>query len=126
MRKQVFVGQRLITTSNEVGKVLRIEGDILDVQGEDEVYRCTNDFMGNQLVVLAEGASEPVPAKEKEEEYIEDCENCMLMKNGSCAGLKGLCEDYRPAPSIPKEVKENYPKDGDASFYRQHPGRRRR
>ncbi|MCI7148071.1 MAG: hypothetical protein MSA45_08060 [Firmicutes bacterium] len=52
------------------------------------------------------------------DETIHKCKDCMLYRNETCFGSKEICEDFRFAPTIPKEEMDLWPKMGDASFYR--------
>ena len=48
------------------------------------------------------------------------CKNCMLLKKGDCFGKDNICEDYRYAPDMDDEKRKNWPKYGDATFFRMH------
>ena len=58
------------------------------------------------------------------EEFQQKCENCMLNIKGECFGRKAICEDYSYAPQIDEEIRKDWPKIGDATYYRMTQGRK--
>lgn len=54
---------------------------------------------------------------------VNTCENCMEKKKGDCFGAKAICEFFRPSPTS-IEGKEDWPKYGDATFFRLTRGKR--
>lgn len=52
------------------------------------------------------------------------CYNCLLQKKEECFGKSKICEDYKPIPRINKEKMDNWPKYGDATFFRMTSGRK--
>lgn len=69
-------------------------------------------FEARQRVAKGEGN---LPVKTKP---LHECKDCMLYRNETCFGRNHTCEDFRFAPTIPKEEMDFWPKMGDASFYR--------
>lgn len=54
------------------------------------------------------------------------CKNCIEMKQGKCIGKQNICEDYRYAPPMTEEKKNQWPKYGDATAFRLGKSRRQR
>jgi hypothetical protein len=60
-------------------------------------------------------------------EYIEEpstkerkytCRDCMDSRNGNCFGGGEICEDFRFAYTYSQKEVENWPTEGDATYYR--------
>ncbi|MBO5930554.1 MAG: hypothetical protein J6Q27_04605 [Clostridia bacterium] len=53
-----------------------------------------------------------------EEDGVESCNTCMLMKRDECFGKKEICEFYKHSPSVSKELIDTWPEHGDAFKFR--------
>lgn len=57
---------------------------------------------------------------EPKKDFQPTCKNCMLYKREDCFGKDTICEDYKYAPDMDDEKRKNWPKYGDATFFRMH------
>ena len=57
---------------------------------------------------------------------MDDCRKCMLYRRQDCLGEQAICDMFRPFPDINQEDKDHWPKWGDATYIRLHPGKPRR
>ncbi len=55
---------------------------------------------------------------EAEEGVKYTCKDCMDYRNGNCFTANKICEDFRYAPTFTRKETENWPKEGDASYFR--------
>ena len=48
----------------------------------------------------------------------KSCKTCLEMKRGDCFGKQQVCDDYKYAPPMTEEKKQQWPKYGDATAFR--------
>ena len=48
------------------------------------------------------------------------CKNCLEYKKSECFGKPQPCDDFRYSPDMDEEKRKNWPKYGDATFFRMH------
>jgi hypothetical protein len=164
MRQNVFVGQKLETTTNEEVVIVKIEGDFIYVLYKNYLFKRPKSIIGQKLffvqatknknetnivkkpIVTSSKSSNSLPNKNtnelesknsigsptkdisrsttiKQETKESDgprksCKNCIEMRKQECVGEDTICQFYRYAPSISIAEMENWPKYGDASYYR--------
>ena len=46
------------------------------------------------------------------------CKNCLSYKKEECFGKPVTCKDFKYAPNMTEEKKQNWPKFGDATAFR--------
>lgn len=84
----------------------------------------------NELEVITEGIEELSKSEELNNSIIQEeksltCRNCLEYKKSDCFGKPQICEDFRYSPDMDDEKRKNWPKYGDASYFRMHGHRRR-
>lgn len=63
---------------------------------------------------------ESLRREQRTEQRTRKCSDCLLQRRGDCFGQKQACEDFKYAPSHNKELEDNWPKYGDATWLRMH------
>ena len=131
MDNELYIGQTLRCKNNELVIIIDFRDDRIFVDYKGKVYERNRNIVGVKLFFLEDDnykneinyrnnlstASNELDLQENIN--LECCNTCMLEKRGDCYGNKNsICENYKHAPSISNKEIENWPKFGDATYYR--------
>ena len=99
------------------------------VETIDEKVTTSTKNIVNELEVITEEIEELPEFEELNDSVIQEesltCKNCLEYKKSECFGKPQICEDFRYSPDMDDEKRKNWPKYGDASYFRMHGHRRR-
>jgi hypothetical protein len=133
LKDSIFLGQRLKTITNEYVTIEKIEDRYIYVSYKNKTYKREKNIIGKKLFIIqdeiknsADEAFETPskgPSKDINSSSRETCKNCMEMRKGECIGKQSICEFFRYAPNISKEELDNWPKYGDATYFRMKYGK---
>lgn len=121
MEVKIYAGQKLLTTTKEYVTIVKIEGNDILVSYKGKIYKRSKSIIGKKLFIVERDTVKPpneVPATYFKPAPKRACYDCMEMRRGDCFGQKRPCEFFRPAPSVSREEVNNWPKYGDATYYR--------
>ena len=115
----ICVGQKLVCLNGEKVIVNRITEAEIIVEYKNKLYRRSKDIIGHKLL-LQKYEEQPKISKTSDysKEYEHDCKDCMVLRRGDCFGEKKLCSFFVASPKVTKEEMDNWPKYGDATYYR--------
>lgn len=111
---KLSVGMKLECKYRGIVTVTHLDERGFTVTYRDKEYLQKEEDIGRILfpVKLSEKQAHNLPSR------IESCAKCNLIKTGDCLGKAEACEFYEPAYSVDGGEKANWPRLGDASYYR--------
>ncbi len=123
MSLNLYIGQKLKTTTNEFVTIVKIGEKDIYVDYKGKIYKREKSIIGKKLFVIQNNAEDlsnhsSNPITKSVVEIEKSCNSCMVLKRDECIGKKSICEYYKHSPSISKEEINNWPKFGDATYYR--------
>lgn len=117
----LFEGQELLTLTKETVIIKKIENEFIYLEYKKKIYKRRKSIIGKKLFIINKQYSQNTASqKPLNDSDIPSytCKNCMEMRKGECFGKSEICEFFRYAPTISKDEINNWPKYGDATYYR--------
>lgn len=100
---EITINMLFFTTTGELAKILEIHGDELVIEFRGNLYRRNVSIIGDKLFPVGDNLL---------------CKNCRRNRREECFGSNEICDMFQFTGVITQEEMDNWPKFGDATYFR--------
>ena len=112
-KMKLAIGQRLWFSHDGFVTITDVTSHYILVEYKGKIHRRPQSIIGEKLF-LTQDLGNTVDKSEKK----YSCSDCKLYRRDDCFGQKKICEDFKLSPNISENETRNWPKYGDATYYR--------